>query len=188
MAELCLTLEREAAAERDHLLGDARAEAERIRSQAEARRLEDRARELAAADVAARAAAESRLAAARRSARRRSLEAQQLLVDRVLAAATLLLPTAAARPQVLRALVDAALAYADGPVILRCPPALAGAVRSHVEGKPEITVEADGDARSGVSAILYGGTVSVDATLEGRLERARPGMAIDIVRRLDDVG
>ena len=188
MPELCRTLEREGAAERDRVLAAARAEAERLLSEAEARRLEERARALSDAAAAARAAAESRLAAARQAARRRTLEAQRLLVDRVLAAATRLLPAAAARPDVLAALVAEALAYAAGPAVLRCPPALAEGVRARVAGRAEIGVEAAGGARSGVEAVLQGGAVTVDATLEGRLERAGAGLAIDILGKVADVG
>jgi vacuolar-type H+-ATPase subunit E/Vma4 len=188
MAELCGMLEREAGAECERMLGDARAEAERIGREADARRADERTRALSAEETMVRAAAESRLASARRAARRRTLEGQRRLVDRVLATAALLLPAAAARPDVLGRLIDDALTYADGPTILRCPPALAGATRARVADREDVTVEVAADARSGATAIVRGGAVIVDATLEGRLELAAAELAIEIRRKVDDVG
>jgi len=180
LPDLCRMLERNAEGERERILAAAGAEAERIRGEAATRAGEERARALEAHEAAWRAEAEAGLASARRQGRTRILRAQRRLLDEVFDVAAGLLPLVAVRPELIARLVEDALAYADGPTRLRCPPALAPAVSALVASRPGVTVDPDPRARSGVEAIVRDGAVVVDATLEGRLERGRAALEIEV--------
>ncbi len=188
MAELLRALGDAAAARRREILDAARAEAERIAGEAAAREAASAAACRAQVVAEARAAAEARLAAARREAAGRLILARSGSTERVLAAAVArLADLLASDPDLVDRLVVQALAYLDRPAIARCSPASADAVRAALARATAIDVEviADPAARAGVELAARDGSLVIDATLEGILERARGEIEIDLVRRIE---
>jgi vacuolar-type H+-ATPase subunit E/Vma4 len=182
LAELLAALEREAAAEITAVAERARAEVEGLRAEA-ARRRDDRLRtDTAAHRVAVQADADSRLADAERAAAREVLAERAAMLARLRAAVVERLPAAAAG--MVEPLVAMALAPLRGSdVTLRCPAALAAAVRACVGAGPRIDPE--GATGSGVRAELEDGHLVVDATLETMLARAWGRLQIEATREVE---
>jgi vacuolar-type H+-ATPase subunit E/Vma4 len=190
LADLLAALEREAAAQAEARRAAARAAAAEIARSAD-ERLERRRSEAALArETELRRAAETALDEARRAARRSVLDARERLLERVFAAARGLLPEAMARDgyrAVLpRHVADALRAVGDQPAVVRCPDALGDAVRAALGPRRDVTVETDPAAPPGITAGTTDGAVAVDNTLPGRLDRARPRLAIAVLARLKE--
>ncbi|HET9986729.1 MAG TPA: V-type ATP synthase subunit E [Longimicrobiales bacterium] len=164
-------------------LDAAREEAERILAEARARieaRLADR---LKVRERTLRASLEAELAAERRRAAGELLRARWRLVERILADAAARLPAAAqsaAFAEALPAQLEEALAYlGDGGGVVRCPPPLVPLVSTLLAGRPGISVEACEDG-AGIR-VLVPGAVEVDDTLEARLRRLGPRLAMELL-------
>lgn len=165
-------------------LDAARSEAERILAEARARVEARRADRLAARERELRASLEAELAAERRRAAGELLRARWRLVERILEAARAELPAAvesAGFAEVLPAQLDDALAYlGDDGGVVHCPPALAPLVSTLLAGRPGISVEPS----TGLLGIRVeaNGAVEVDDTLDARLRRLGPRLAMDLLR------
>lgn len=187
---LLAALERDATAQAERLVAEARATADRLTSAA-AEALERRRGEtLGAHEREQRAVVQAALSAARRAARRDVLEARERLLDRVFAAARAALSQALAH-QVYRATLPERLAAAlacvaeSGEATLRVPPTLAADVRAAISGNGRVTVHVDHGAGSGFRLATADGTIEVDDTLETRLDAQRPRLARHVLRQLE---
>ena len=186
---LLAALERDATAQAERLVVQARAEADRLIAAADAAIARRRDEVLDGRERAQRGALEGVLSAARRAARRDVLEARDRLLDRVFTAARAELPRALAQPAYRATLaprVAAALAcVGDAEASFRCPAPLAKDLRAAAAADGRITVCVDPAAGSGFRLRTADGTLEVDDTLESRLEARRPRLARDALRRLE---
>lgn len=170
------------------ILRAAQDEAERIRSEAE-RQVGVREREVSGRlERSYRAESRSHLAAARHEAMRLVLRARTRIVSRVLERATELLPEAM-QSEAFVSLLSRELAESLGFVgeqdsVFQCPPALESVLRDELSPRSTATVETVDGLGTGFVAIGRGGEVRVDGTLETRLARLAPSLAIEIHQRL----
>lgn len=185
LEHLLEALERDADAQVEQLLAQARAEADRISTESAAA-VEQRRRETTSARDSARVQeVEHAVTVARREARRSILEARERLLERVFAAARAELPAAVAGPA-YRASLPAALRGALSAVggdhaVIRCPETLAPELeRARPRGSRAVPVEVDPAGGSGFRVASADGAVEVDDTLESRLDRLR----FDLARRM----
>lgn len=185
---LLTALEREAGAQAEASVAAARAEAAEISRQADTRLGQMRQDALQAREADLRGAAEAALGEARRAARATVLEARQRLIDRVFETARGMLPGAGAgdayRAALPQHIAEALAALGDQPAVIRCDAALADAVRTAVARKKHLVVRPEADARPGVVVATTDGTIEVDNTLDGRLERLRPQLALEVMARV----
>lgn len=182
------TLTREAEAEAAAILATARAEADAIRARSEHVLETSRESTRAAGEARRRAAVEVALVEARRTGRREMLEARRRALDRVFAAARAALPAASERPE-YRAGVAPAVEMAlgclgDRAATLRCNPALKAQIEPLVRARPGLAVVVDPGAGSGFRVVADDGTLEIDSTLESRLARLTPRLAIEISAQL----
>lgn len=190
LEHLLAALERDATAQAEHLVAEARATAALLTSTA-AQAIERRRGETREVhEREQRAVVQAALSTARRAARREVLEARERLLDRVFAAARSALPQALAHRAYRAALPErlaAALACVEegGEAALRVPAALAADVRAAVSGNGRVTVSVDHDAGSGFRLTTADGILEVDDTLETRLDTQRPRLARDVLRQLE---
>lgn len=188
LEDLLSALERDADAQADGELTAARATAEGIAAAAAARVERRRAEFVAARQAELRAAGEQRAADARRRALAGVLEARQRLLDRVFAAARANLPALAGDPsfhgRLPRDLAAARAYLGSGAVTARCRPEVAAAVRALVAGNGALTVVEDESAGTGIRLVGGEGSVEIDDTLEARLTRWLPRLALAVMRRL----
>jgi vacuolar-type H+-ATPase subunit E/Vma4 len=187
LAHLLEALERDANGEIARLRAEAVAEADRITA-ASATLVEQRRRaSLDEDERRGRHEVERALTIARRAARRALLEARQRMLDRVFAAARVALPAAVREPAfratLPAAIVSALAAIGPGPVIIHCPRAIAPDLKGF-QPADRITVTADETVGSGFVMRAADGSIEVDDTLDGRLERSRPVLARRVLERL----
>jgi vacuolar-type H+-ATPase subunit E/Vma4 len=187
---LLAALERDATAQAEHLMAQARATADQLTSAAAEAIERRRGETLGAHEREQRAVVQAALSAARRAARRDVLEARERLLDRVFAATRSALPQALAH-QAYRAALPQRLAAAlscvedAGEAALRVPAALAADVRAAISGNGRVTVRVDHTAGSGFRLATADGILEVDDTLETRLDTQRPRLARDVLRQLE---
>jgi vacuolar-type H+-ATPase subunit E/Vma4 len=191
LEHLLASLEREAVAQAESLVADARARAATATAAAEARVAGRRRELLDERERRQRATAETALVAARRAARGRALEARARLLERVFAVASARLPSVIGE-DAFRAVLPARLAAAraclgGAPAVLRCAPSLATELRRRAKGDG-VAVEPDAAVATGFLVATRDGAVEVDETLQHALERRRPRLALDVVRALDGDG
>jgi vacuolar-type H+-ATPase subunit E/Vma4 len=183
-------LRRSAETTAESILGAARADAERLGSEAD-RLIGDRRREVLK-DKKAEYDAEARvaIAAERHAAMRALLLARTRVVTRVLERARALLPDAARNETYLSTLsseLAAALQFVnDEGAVVRCSTALAPAVREGLRDRPEVTVEPKADVGTGFVVVGAGGSVHVDGRLETRIDRLASVLAIEIHKCLEE--
>lgn len=190
LEHLLEALERDADAQVEQVLAQARAEADRITTESTAG-LELRRRETTSARDRARVQeVEHAVTLARREARRSILEARERLLERVFASARTELPAAAASPAYrasLPAALHGALAAVGGAqAVIRCPETLAPDLeRARPCGAEAVPVNVDPATGSGFRVTSADGAVEVDDTLEGRLERLRFVLARRVLAQLE---
>lgn len=188
LEHLLTALEREATAQAEALLAAARAEAGEIARDADARLERRRSDLLGSREAELRGAAATTLGEARRRKRATVLEARQRLLERVLAAARARLPEALAseayRAALPEHLTQGLRAIGDEPAVIRCPEAIAPAVRAAVAGRQNVAVQVDPAGGSGVVIATADGTIEADNTLDGRIERLGPRLALEVLARL----
>jgi vacuolar-type H+-ATPase subunit E/Vma4 len=186
---LLAALERDGGAQAEALLTQARAMAAAITREADELVARRRADALGMRGTELRGVAEVALGEARRGARRAVLAARQRLLERVFNAARDLFAEAMSadtyRAALPTHLAEALNAVGDAPAVLRCPETLVPAVRAAVARKKHLTVQGDPRARPGVTVTTTDGAIEVDNTLEGRLERLRARLALEVLARLD---
>jgi vacuolar-type H+-ATPase subunit E/Vma4 len=174
----------------ESLLGEARAEAERLATEAD-RLIGDRRREVLK-DKEAEHGAQARvaIAAERHAAMRDLLLARTRVVTRVLERARALLPVAARNDAYLSTLsseLTGALLFVDSKgAVVRCSEELAPAVRERLRDRPEVKVEPDADLGTGFIVLDAGGSVLVDGRLETRIDRFTSVLAIEIHAHLEE--
>jgi vacuolar-type H+-ATPase subunit E/Vma4 len=190
--DLLAAVEREAERKIAARLAGAWTDAARVAAGSAEHLTRRRAEAAAARRAELRAAATREVEASRRAARRTVLEARERLLDRVFRAALQRLPTAVEGQAYAAALADEVaevLSYfGDELVVLRCPPALEPRVREIASGRSGVTVAADPGLATGLAAESGDGELMVESTLEGRLGRLRPALAIEVLRQAGAAG
>lgn len=189
LEHLLEALERDANAQIEQLLAQARAEAENVTASMTAALAQ---RQGAAAEARERTRlieVEQAVTRARRSARRSVLEARERLLERVFAAARSELPAAAAgagyRAGLPAALAGALAAVGGEEAVIRCPETLVRDLeRLRPPTTPRARVVVDPAAGSGFHVASADGAVEVDDTLESRLDRLRPELARRVLAQL----
>ena len=122
---------------------------------------------------------------ARGTARLALLTAREQLIGRVMAAALGRLATTELSAAALAQLIESGSQYLPaGPMIVRCPPRMLAAVRLVVAGRAAVEVVADDDVRAGVRLESPDGRVTVDNTLDGRLRRLYPALAVALLAHI----
>lgn len=190
MDGLLATLEREADAEVARVATEAQARAAELTAAAEQRMAARRAATLGRRETQARADAERALSAARRAAQAQVLAARAETLDRVFAAVRAQLPVIG-KSAAYRARVGAQLEHlirfaGDRPLTARCNPAVASALRAAVKTNGRLRIQADPHIAAGFRLATNDGVLEVDATLESRLERFRPRLALAAVAALSE--
>ncbi len=188
MDALLKTLEREAEAEIARVLDDARARAAEITRTADERIAARRGAALGHREAAARKEHERALAAVRHAARARVLEARARLLDRFFVHIRAMLPelaTSAAYRRNLATRLERLSAFAgDQPFTLRCTPALATTLRRLIKTNGHVRIRGDARVVAGFFVTTADGALDVDGSLESRLERLRPQLALDALAAL----
>lgn len=190
LEHLLEALERDADAQAEQILAQARAEADRITTESTAALERRRCEAIAASESARHRDVEHAVALARREARRSILEARERLLERVFAAARAGLPGAVAGPA-YRASLPAALRGALGALggdraVIRCPATLAAELeRARPPGAGTVPVQVDQVAGNGFRVVSDDGAVEVDDTLESRLDRLRSVLARRVLAQLE---
>ncbi len=187
---LLAALERDGSAQAEELLARARATAAAIAREADELVARRRTDVLGGRKAELRGAAQAALGETRRTGRRAALAARQRLLERVFASARDLFPGAMAS-EAYRAralpehLAEALGAVGDEPAVIRCPEALVPAVRAAVARKKHLTVQGDPAAPPGIRVVTTDGVIEVDNTLEGRLDRLRARLALEMLAKLE---
>lgn len=183
LTHLLDALERDARSQIDRLSAAARAEADGITAESATRLGERRRLALEEFDRRYRYELEQALTAARRAKRRAVLEARQRLLQRVFDAVRGLLPGAldldSYRKSLPTVLGGALAALGDGPVVIRCTPAIRPLLET-LQRPASVSVVPDDTVGSGFLVQATDGSVDVVDTLEERLERRR----IELTRRV----
>ena len=189
-ADLIAELHRRAGETANSIRQSAREEAERIASDADRAIEERRSSVLRSREDEYRAEARASIAAARHEAMRAVLLAQTRLVERVLDSARGLVPALTRDEAYLSQLpteLKEAIAFVGSEnATVRCSDGLEAPVREALRAMPRVSIETM-NAGSGFVASGDGGSVRVDATLEARLSRLAPALAIEIHDRLEEV-
>jgi vacuolar-type H+-ATPase subunit E/Vma4 len=186
LRELVLALERDALAGIAAARDEASAEAERLRAESRVALARRRAVDLATREAELKAAAAGAIDAARREAAQRSLAARAKALDAILARARALLaatvPDAGMKAGIQRDL-EAALAYLGGAeAVVRCPARWAPAVEAALAGRPGVRLEQSEQFTAGLVAWTADGRAEIDATLDTRLTRLWPTLAVELMR------
>jgi vacuolar-type H+-ATPase subunit E/Vma4 len=182
-------LERDANAQIDQLLVQARAEADGVTAAATAALAQRRGAAAEARERTRLLEVEQAVTRARRAARRSVLEARERLLERVFTAARNALPAAAAgaeyRAGLPTALAGGLAALGDVAAVIRCPESLVRDLeRLRPPATPPVRVVVDPAAGSGFRVASADGAVEVDDTLETRLDRLRPDLARRVLAQL----
>jgi vacuolar-type H+-ATPase subunit E/Vma4 len=187
--QLITALEEDAGKQAEAELAQARAEAARIATQARDQIVRKRAEFLVRLEADLREETEIELVEARRRSRNIVLGARQRLLDRVFTAAAAKLPGLLADPAYLAALpgeLELALSYlGEGAAVIRCTPSLAPTIEPLVKDRANTTVRPDAAVGSGYQVDSADGHVTVDITLDARLERMRPRLSLEVLKELE---
>ena len=166
----------------------AEAEAERILDDAQGAIRERQRDVLRHREEKWRAEARVQIAAARHAAMRDTLLSRTRVVDRVLQEARALLPDALKLEKydsLLSTELDEALDFVgEGGSTVFCTPSLTSSLRKLLVSRPSVKLQPADDIGNGFIVVDDGEAVRVDCTLETRLDRLAPLLAIEIHRRL----
>ncbi len=189
-SDLDAALRRRAAEAAESLIRTAKAEADRIAADADRAIETRRSAVLSSRDDQYRAEARAGIAAERHEAMRAVLLAKTRVVERVLQRARDLLPASIrsdAYNASLEEEVERALAFVGGDeAVVRCSETLAPALRDALRANADVAVEIGDDVGSGFVIVGQAGRVRIDSTLETRLDRLTPVLAIEIHERLEE--
>jgi len=178
-------LERNAREESVRILDEARAECARLSQGVEADAAARRASALTARRRELNAAAVRTLAAVRRESQRAVLEARRHLLARVRVAVERHAADAEADPGSLATRLQAALACLGNVAVeIRCARGLVKSVRQAIAARPRTRVVVAKEAAQPLVVRAADGSVEVDASLAGLVDRRWPEMAVDVVRTL----
>jgi len=182
--ELRTTAERKAEA----ILDEARAEAERLASDAERSIGDRREKRLRAREAEYAAEARQAVAAEKHAAIEAELLARTRVVERVIERVRAFLPELArsdAYTSTLPSELARALEFVEGEgIVVRCSEELAAPVREALSDRPEISVDPQATLDPGFVVAGDGGSVLVDGRLENRVDRLASMLAIEIHSRL----
>lgn len=185
---LLATLEREAEAEIARVTQDANIRATELTAAAEQRMATRRDAMLGRRETEARAGHERELAAARVAARAKVLAARAELLDRLFHRLRQDLPKLTARTAYHSGLarqIERLKTFAgEQAVTLQCSPSLAGALRRTVKTNGRLRIQPDARIRAGFRLLTADEALAVDATLESRLDRLRPRLALEALAAL----
>lgn len=187
--DLLNALEHEARDEVAARLTAAKAEADAVAAEAEARVTERRAQFVATREAGLRAAAELELVAARRDGRRLVLDARAEMLQAVRQAASAKLPQVEADPR-YRALLPLqlteALRYVGGQDCVVRSSSWLQPILAAAGGRAGLRVRTEEAQVDGGGFVLEAadGSVRVDMTLDGILDRLWPEFAMEIVGRV----
>jgi vacuolar-type H+-ATPase subunit E/Vma4 len=174
----------------DAILSAARADAERIAADADRVIEERRNAVLNSREDEYRAEARAGVASERHDAMRAVLLAKTRVIERVLQRARALLSESIAseayRNGLERELAQALGFIGDEKALVRCSESLAPALRQTLRSNPDVSVEVADDVGTGFVAFGSDGRVRVDSTLETRLDRLAPVLAIEIHQRMEE--
>ena len=73
----------------------------------------------------------------------------------------------------------------DEPATIACSPQLSGTIEELVAGRAGTTIRPDDSVGSGFKVHSTDGYVTVDVTLDARLERLRPRLSLEALRELE---
>ena len=183
------SLARDVEGEARQILDAARAEAARIRAEADAQAARRCAEAIATRETALRVQMDAHLARARRDARVATLVAREAFLDRTFEAVEAELPRALDAPEhadVLAQLASEALEFfPDTPAVVRCRAGLAERVREIAASLGAANVSRDDSVPEGVIVEAADASAAVHNTLIERLRRLRPLLAIELVARME---
>jgi vacuolar-type H+-ATPase subunit E/Vma4 len=185
---LIAALERDAATEAQSELDKAHREAARIARETEEalarRRLEYRHTR----ETEVHLGLERALAQARKDGRQEVLKARERLLETVFSRAARRLAEASHDPDFLDSLparLERAARYLGGrPALVLCPPALAGHLEELLRGRQDLRLQVDPSLGPGIRLRAEDGSVEIDETLGGALERLRPHLALEVIAHL----
>jgi vacuolar-type H+-ATPase subunit E/Vma4 len=182
---------RERAEERAQaLMRAARTDATRIIEQASAELEARRSAMLESSERAYRYESRASIASARHEAMRAVLLARERMLERVLERVRALLPEASRSEGYRKGLgleVAQAVEFVGATgAIVRCSEGLDTAIGQVLEGEAVSKVEPLSDGRHGFVVVGEEGRVQVDGTLESRLERLTPSLAIELRARVEE--
>jgi vacuolar-type H+-ATPase subunit E/Vma4 len=188
-SELISLLEREASAERDKLLTEARAQAEAIRAQARREAEELLAAHRARLEAERKAAVVKAQSTAQLRASSLILQAKEEEIAKVFAQAEAELVRIPGNgqqyPDTLRAFIDEALQGVTGEAVVTVNPADESLARALIgERTSTATVNTDAAVKGGARIASSGGRFTVTNTLASRLDRARPILAGEVAKTL----
>lgn len=165
------------------------AEAQRIRTEADARVRRRCDAALATQEAELRTASDAQRATARRETRERILQVRNAFLERVFAAVTARLPSileSPSRAAALQRLVQEAVGYFPStPAVVRCRRALADRLNGTGPLLGAVSVVPDESVPEGVVVEAVDGSLAVDNTLIGRLRWLRPALSIELVSRFE---
>ncbi len=189
-ADLSSELRRRAEASAEAILRSARAEAIRVLADADAEVEARRNRAVRTSENAHREESRSSIAAARHEALRAVLVARERLLARVFERARALLGDACNMPSYRDALLEdvtKALEFVgDQEAVVRCSEGLSDLIETGLLGHGRARIEPLETDGHGFLVLGSGGQVEVDGTLESRLERSSPALAIEILTRVEE--
>ncbi len=188
-SELITLLEREAAAERDQVLSEARSQAAVLTSDAQRQademlvaHTEQRAAETKAALVKARSTAHLRAAALVLRAKEEAIAAVFAGAEAELAK---LVGNGQRYPAALRLFIGEALQGFSGRAIVSVNPADQPVVQAMVKERGwDVALQADPSVQGGARIASPNGRLIVTNTLSSRLDRARPVLSAEVARVL----
>ncbi len=188
-SELITLLEREAAAEREQVLAEARAQAASLAVEAQrqadetlAAHTEQRAAETKAALVKAQSTAQLRAAALVLRAKEEAIAAVFAGVEAELAK---LVGNGQRYPAALRLFIEEALQGFSGRAIISVNPADQPVVQAMVKERGwDVALQADPSVQGGARIASPDGRLIVTNTLSSRLDRARPVLSAEVARVL----
>ena len=185
---LLATLQREAETEISRVMDDARARAAEIIAAAEQRITLRREQTLEQRTATARTEHERALAGTRAAARAQVLAARAALLDRLFARLRAELPavagSAAYRAGLGRQLEHVRSFAGERSITVHCNPALAATLRNVMRKNGRLPVRPDPHVAGGFRLTTADGMLEIDATLEDRLERLRPQLALEALAAL----
>lgn len=188
--DLTTELRRRAERTAQDVMEAARADAERILGEADARVEARRSEARASTEKIYREKSRSRIAAARHESMHSVLVARAGLLERVLNLARTLIPDASRtqsyRGSLVNDVVQALEFIGHDHALIQCSEELIPEIREALSANSNAQVETLRDDRHGFIAMGRGGRIQVDGTLESRLERLAPVLAIELRARIEE--
>jgi vacuolar-type H+-ATPase subunit E/Vma4 len=187
-SDLSAALRRRAEEHAEAILAEADAAVRQIEEDSERAIAQRRSAVLSSRESEYEAAARSEVATERRRATRAVLEARAKLVDRVLRRAEALIPELTQESQYRQSLgaeVEQCIEFIGARgAIIQSSPALEEPIRAALRDAAGASLEPTMKDAHGFLATGEGGVVRIDGTLEARVRRLAPLLAIEITKQL----